>query len=174
MKRSHRLLVCKFTVGVPTVLQYRYFGAEGSLSARLSKLKITQQTVAALSFRFHSRVRTCQAETRLEQITMDLGLPMLSDIKHQLNRMQEDAQKAVTAVADATKLDAEAIAEVIRAEIRLAMTAQGAGAGGASIRDMITAEIAYLQCGDRTEAGWSFFDVAITWVPTSSCLVTSA
>lgn len=77
---------------------------------------------------------------------------MLSDIKQQLNRMQEDARQAASEAASAaTAVTTDAIAEVIRMEIRRAMSVKGAG--GAPIRDMISKEIVHLQ-GDDYAAGW--------------------
>lgn len=90
-----------------------------------------------------------QAEKQLERVTKDLGLPMLTDIKQQLNRMQEEARQAASEAASAaTAVNADVIAEVIRTEIRRAMAVKGAGEGNASIQDMISKEIAHLQGDD--------------------------
>eukprot|EP00752_Nemacystus_decipiens_P004091 g3744.t1 len=82
------------------------------------------------------------AEKRLEQITHDLGLPMLSDIKNQLNQMQSMQLESVSTASR----DAEAIAEVVRNEIRRAMMVKGKS--GTTIRDTIDEKIASLERDD--------------------------
>lgn len=70
----------------------------------------------------------------------DLGLPMLSDIKNQLNQMQSQS------VASASR-DAEAIAEVVRNEIRRAMMIRGKS--GVTIRDTIDEKLARFERDDN-------------------------
>lgn len=69
----------------------------------------------------------------------DLGLPMLSDIKNQLNQMQSET------MASAGR-DAEAIAEVVRNEIRRAMMVRGKS--GVTIRETIDEKVAGFERDD--------------------------
>lgn len=73
-------------------------------------------------------------------LSQDLGLPMLSDIKSQLNQMQSQS------AASATR-DAEAIAEVVRNEIRRAMMVRGTS--GLTIQDTIDEKRSGLARDDR-------------------------
>lgn len=82
-----------------------------------------------------------RAELKLERVTKDLGLPMLTDIKRQLNRMQHDAQERAQ-LAAMNQIDTESIAELIRTEIRHAMDVRNNQ--GSSIRDKIQSQVAYL------------------------------
>lgn len=72
------------------------------------------------------------------QRTQDLGLPMLADIKQQLNRMQSDS-------AASASLDPQALAAVIRTEIEKAMmfTVES----GVTIKDTIGAKVARMEDG---------------------------
>lgn len=74
---------------------------------------------------------------------------MLSDIKNQLNQMQSQS-------AAAAGRDAEAIAEVVRNEIRRAMMVRGQS--GVTIQDTIDEKVAGFErddCGDNTETSAS-------------------
>lgn len=68
---------------------------------------------------------------------------MLTDIKHQLTRMQDDAERARSETVAAAGRDAEAIAAVIRDEIRRAMMVRGKS--GVTIQDTIDKEVARLE-----------------------------
>lgn len=67
---------------------------------------------------------------------------MLSDIKNQLNQMQNMQMESMTSASR----DAEAIAEVVRNEIRRAMMVKGKS--GITIRDTIDEKIASLERDD--------------------------
>ena len=67
---------------------------------------------------------------------------MLTDIKRQLNRMREEAQKAQVDMVASTERDKEVLAEVIRTEIQRAMGARGKS--GITISEIMDSEIANL------------------------------
>lgn len=67
---------------------------------------------------------------------------MLSDIKNQLNQMQSMQSETMASAGR----DAEAIAEVVRNEIRRAMMVRGKS--GVTIRDTIDEKIAHLERDD--------------------------
>lgn len=83
-----------------------------------------------------------RAFVAIRSYRQDLGLPMLSDIKNQLNQMKSMQLELMTSASR----DAEAIAEVVRNEIRRAMMVKGKS--GITIRDTIDEKIAHLERDD--------------------------
>ncbi|CAM9456716.1 unnamed protein product, partial [Laminaria digitata] len=93
----------------------------------LSKTK--RARIIALGHRNPNKVALINAEIRLKEITQVLGLPMLADIRQQLNRMQRENESSVGR-------DTEALARMIGDEIQRAMMVV-VGQNGATVKDAI-------------------------------------